>query len=151
MPFWRSMFRRKRRKAVARNFQAARHDATQLTKALSERAPPTSKGCRRLAASSRLAERCSAKSSCDSQQEQSSGARHFRVGVRSLPRHGAEIGAEGDATSGPHGFSVCGEFPAIFPCASVHARAHEPTLLLPHVADTARIPDRACRRGSDPR
>ena len=51
---------------MARNFQAARHDATQLTKALSERAPPTSKGCRRLAASSRLAERCSAESSCDS-------------------------------------------------------------------------------------
>jgi hypothetical protein len=66
MPFWRSMFRRKRRKAVARNFQAARHDATKLTKALPERAPPTSKGCRRLAASSRLAEQCSAVSSCDS-------------------------------------------------------------------------------------
>ena len=66
MPFWRSMFRRKRRKAVARNFQAARHDATKLTKALPERAPPTSKGCRRLAASSRLAEHCSAVSSCDS-------------------------------------------------------------------------------------
>src|SRR4029077_20231936 len=29
--------------------QAARHDATKLTKALPERAPPTSKGCRRLA------------------------------------------------------------------------------------------------------
>ena len=66
MPFWRSMFRRKRRKAVARNFQAARHDATKLTKALPEPAPPTSKGCRRLAASSRLAEQCSAVSSCDS-------------------------------------------------------------------------------------
>ena len=66
MPFWRSMFRRKRRKAVARNFQAARHDATKLTKALPERAPPTSKGCRRLAASSRLAEQCSAVSSGDS-------------------------------------------------------------------------------------
>jgi hypothetical protein len=66
MPFWRSMFRRKRREALARNFQAARHDATKLTKALPERAPPTSKGCRRLAASSRLAERFSAISSCDS-------------------------------------------------------------------------------------
>jgi hypothetical protein len=38
MPFWRSMFRRKRRKAVVRNFQAARHDAMKL-KALRERAP----------------------------------------------------------------------------------------------------------------
>jgi hypothetical protein len=43
------------RKAVAPNFQAASHDATKLTKALPERTPPTSKGCRRLAASSRLA------------------------------------------------------------------------------------------------
>jgi hypothetical protein len=66
MPFWRSMFRRKRRKAVARNFQAARHDATKLTEALPERVPAISKGCRRLAASSRLAEQCSAVSSCDS-------------------------------------------------------------------------------------
>jgi flavin reductase (DIM6/NTAB) family NADH-FMN oxidoreductase RutF len=52
--------------SVARHFQAARHDATKLTKALPERAPPTSKGCRRLAASSRLAEQCSAVSSGDS-------------------------------------------------------------------------------------
>jgi len=46
----------------------------------------------------------------------------FRVGVRSLPPHGAEIGAEGDATSGPHGFSVCGEFPAIFPMRTIRSR-----------------------------
>jgi hypothetical protein len=46
----------------------------------------------------------------------------FRVGVRSLPLQGAEIGAEGDATSGPHGFSGCGEFPAFFPTRAMRSR-----------------------------
>jgi hypothetical protein len=43
-------------------------------------------------------------------------------GVRSLPLQGAEIGAEGDATSGPHGFSGCGEFPAFFPTRAMRSR-----------------------------
>ena len=46
----------------------------------------------------------------------------FRVGVRSLPLQGAEIDAEGDATSGPHGFSGCGEFPAFFPTRAMRSR-----------------------------
>ena len=32
------------------------------------------------------------------------------------------VAAEGDATSGPHGFSVCGEFPAIFPMRTIRSR-----------------------------
>jgi hypothetical protein len=63
-------------------------------------------------------------------QEQSSGTRHQRCG--------------------PHTRTAPPQFP-VPQCAPVHARAHEPSPLLPHVADTARIPDRACRRGSNPR
>jgi hypothetical protein len=42
------MFRRKCRKTVARarSFPAARHDATNLTKVVRERAAPTGKVCR---------------------------------------------------------------------------------------------------------
>ena len=62
------MFRRKCRKTVARarSFPAARHDATNLTKVLRERAAPTGKVCRCWMASSRSAARCFAVSPCDS-------------------------------------------------------------------------------------
>ena len=62
------MFRRKCRKTVARarSFPAARHDATNLTKVLRERAAPTGKACRCWMASSRSAARCFAVSPCDS-------------------------------------------------------------------------------------
>ena len=62
------MFRRKCRKTVARarSFPAVRHDATNRTKVLRERAAPTGKVCHCWMASSRSAARCFAVSPCDS-------------------------------------------------------------------------------------
>jgi hypothetical protein len=68
------MFRRKCRKpevqedggAGPRSFPAARHDATNRTKVLRERAAPTGKVCPCWMASSRSAARCFAVSPCDS-------------------------------------------------------------------------------------